>query len=76
MSIEMLDENSTLKQCTEQRLTTKHCMHAEISPQRTQNLLLLAKTNYGYILPSFVCYGQDFRKDADTLGNGNRQFNV
>ena len=36
MSIEMLDKNATLKQSTEQRLTTKHCMHAEISPQHTQ----------------------------------------
>ena len=45
MSIEMLDKNTTLKECTEQRLTTKHCMHAEISRQHTQNLLLLAKSN-------------------------------
>ena len=37
----MLDKNATLKQCTEQRLTTKDCMHAEISPQDTQNFCLL-----------------------------------
>ena len=42
MSIEMLDKNAMLKLCEEQRLTTKHCMHAEISPEHSQNLWLLA----------------------------------
>ena len=76
MSFEMLDKNAMLKQCTEQCLTTKPCMHAEISPQHTKNLLLLAKSNLAYVLSLFVCYGQDFRKDADNLVKGNRQFNV
>ena len=56
-----------LKQCTEQCLTTKPCMHAEISPQHTKNLLLLAKSNLAYVLSLLICYGQDFRKDADNL---------
>ena len=60
MSIEMLDKNATLKQRTEQRLTSKHCIHAEISPQHTQNLSLLAKSNQAYVLSLFVCYKQDF----------------
>ena len=38
-------KKATLKQCMEKCLTTKHCMHAEISPQHTQNLLLLSKSN-------------------------------
>ena len=39
MSIEMMDKKAALKQCTEQRFTTKHCMH--ISPQHTQNMHML-----------------------------------
>ena len=76
MSIEMLYKNAALKQCTEQRLTTKHRMHAEISSKHTPNLLLLARSNYVYVLSLFVCYEQNFRKDADNLGKRNRQFNV
>ena len=61
-----VDKNATLAQCIEQRLTTKYCMSAEMSPQ---NLLLLAKSNPGYVLSLSVYYSQDFSKDRD-VGEG------
>ena len=50
MSIKIADRDATLMQCMEQR-----CMHAKISPEDKPFLiLLLAKSNPGYVLSLFV----------------------
>ena len=66
----------TERKTTTQRMEQHFYHDAEMSPKDKQIVLLLAKSNLGYVLSLFVRYRKCLSKDKNNWGKDNRQSNI